>query len=129
MLRCETQDTRPAARRAAANRSACSDVSSPALSPSPSSHRLTWSNWHSLSAAAEGEYACDPSQLSNPAAYGANGPDTTGTHTFPPIVSSCRIAEHESAKPRQENHDYVEHLTAVTGTEQGERRRPGVGST
>ena len=129
MLRGETQVSRPAARRAATNRPACSAVSSPAPSLSRSSQRLTWSNCHSLSAAAEGEYARDLSQLSNPAAYGASGPDTTGTHTFLPIASSCRIAEHQSAKPRQDNHDYVERNTRRTSAEQGKRGRPGVGST
>ena len=64
-----------------------------------------------------------------PAAYGASGPDTTGTHTFFPIASSCRTAEHQSAKPRQDNHDYVEHAAAVTDAEQGKHGRPGVGST
>jgi len=82
MLRGEAHVTRPAARRAAANRPAGSAVSSPTPSPSRSSQRLTWSSWHSLLAAAESEYPLRPQPAPEPRRIRRQRPDTTGTHTF-----------------------------------------------
>jgi hypothetical protein len=80
-------------------------------------------------ATAEVEYDRDRSDEQNPAAYGANGPDTTGNHTFLPIDSSCRIAEHQSAKPRQDSHDNVERITRRNRAEQAEPVASSASST
>jgi hypothetical protein len=72
----------------------------------------------SLSAIAEGEYARDFSHDTNPAAHGANGPDTVATHTFLPIAASDRLAQHGSPKPRRSSHDSVERLTVTSCSRQ-----------
>ncbi len=54
---------------------------------------------------------------------------THRTQTFFPIASSCRTAENESAKPRQDNHDYVERPTALITAEQANPGQASAGST
>ena len=60
----------------------------------------------------EAEYARDVSHDTNPAAHGANGPDTVGTHTFLPIEASNRIAHNVNPTGVGMTNDYVERTNA-----------------
>jgi hypothetical protein len=110
----EVHDTNPASKRELANSAARSPVNSPAPSPRRSSQRLSCSNCDSLLAAADGEYDRDHNHTANPAAYGANGPDGVGTHTFLPIEASNRIAQHVNPTGVGRTNDYVERTPART---------------
>ncbi|MCA1708560.1 MAG: hypothetical protein LC808_36885, partial [Actinobacteria bacterium] len=64
-----------------------------------------------------------------PAAYGASGPDTTGTQTFLPIAASCRIAQTRSEQPRRGSNDYVERVIGEPLSHEGNLDPPAESST
>jgi hypothetical protein len=63
-------------------------------------------------AIADGEYDRDLSHAAKPAANGANGPDSVGTHTFLPIEASNRIAHNVNPTGVGRTNDYVERTNA-----------------
>ena len=77
----------------------------------------------------EAEYARDVSHDTNPAAHGANGPDTVGTPTFLPIAAP--IGSHNTNP--QSLHEAAAIMLntqpSESGPTRGNRSKPNAGST
>ena len=67
------------------------------------------------------EYPLAANHDAYPDAYGASGPEATGTHNRPPINASNQIEQTEHGKPRPDQDDYVLQLTPLNRVKQGRR--------